>query len=66
MVFYFISGGGPPPPNDDNPAYDILKKLVEPQLTGLYTIYDGDAELMQEYQMTLPEKERIIPIEFAR
>lgn len=56
-----ISGGGPPEPYDD-PMIRI-KKIIEPQIDGLFTLYDGDSELMKLYQETLPENERRCAIE---
>lgn len=40
-----------------------VKKFIEPQVDGLYTIYDGDASLMKQYQASKNEKEKINPIE---
>lgn len=55
-------GGGPPPSDDDNPL-NAIKKLIEPQMDGLYSMYDGDATLMKQFQESLPEEQRIAPIE---
>ena len=55
-------GGGPPPSDDDHPI-NVVRKLIEPQIDGLYTIYDGDATLMKQFQESLPEEQQIAPIE---
>ncbi|CAH1640750.1 unnamed protein product [Spodoptera littoralis] len=56
------TGGGPcqPPKSDD---LEELKKLIEPQIDGMFTIYESDAELMAQFQQSLPDKERKQPIE---
>lgn len=60
----FTLGGGPPPSDDDDDAVMTqMKKIIEPQIDGLFTIYDGDALLMKQFQETIPEKDRIEPIE---
>ncbi|CAH0695509.1 unnamed protein product [Spodoptera exigua] len=56
------TGGGPPPSDGDNPL-NAIKKLIEPQMDGLYSMYDGDATLMKQFQESLPEEQRIAPIE---
>ncbi|CAG4959002.1 unnamed protein product [Colias eurytheme] len=56
------TGGGPPPSDDDNPL-NAVRKLIEPQMDGLYSMYDGDATLMKQFQESLPEEQRIAPIE---
>ncbi|CAG9784706.1 unnamed protein product [Diatraea saccharalis] len=56
------TGGGPPPSDDDDPL-KAVRKLIEPQMDGLYSIYDGDSTLMKQFQESLPEEKRIAPIE---
>lgn len=40
-----------------------IKKIIEPQIDGLFTIYDSDADLMAQFQQTLPVEKQIQPIE---
>ncbi|CAG4969767.1 unnamed protein product [Colias eurytheme] len=56
-------GGGPPNPAYKDDPLNSIKKLIEPQIDGLFTIYDSDALLMSQYQLSLAEEERIKPIE---
>ncbi|XP_045506258.1 uncharacterized protein LOC123702526 [Colias croceus] len=57
------TGGGPPNPAYKDDPLNSIKKLIEPQIDGLFTIYDSDALLMSQYQLSLAEEERIKPIE---
>lgn len=59
--FFVISGGGPSTSNHD--PFERIKKIIRPQIDGLYTMYDGDYDLMNRYQESIPENERIRPIE---
>ncbi|XP_022837165.1 uncharacterized protein LOC111364490 [Spodoptera litura] len=56
------TGSGPyQPPKSDDP--EEFKKLIEPHIDGMFTIYDSDAELMGQLQQSLPGQERIQPVE---
>ncbi|XP_048479669.1 uncharacterized protein LOC125491413 isoform X3 [Plutella xylostella] len=57
------TGGGPPPPNDEGEPLNKLRKFIEPQMDGLFTIYDGDANIMAQYQASLPKEDQRTPIE---
>lgn len=61
LKIFNIVGGGPPPSSED--PLPKIKKFIDPQIDGLYTIYDGDAELVDQFQKSKPVEEQIQPIE---
>lgn len=56
-------GGGPPPSPPEDKLLEKVKCLIGPSLEGMYTIYDGDADFINQQQDMLPINKQIDPID---
>ncbi|CAG9124708.1 unnamed protein product [Plutella xylostella] len=56
-------GGGPPPSPPEDKLLEKVKCLIGPSLEGIYTIYDGDADFINQQQDMLPINKQIDPID---
>lgn len=56
MGYFHSTGGGPSTRPKEDPILDKVCSMVGPTMDGLYTIYDGDSELMISQDKTPIER----------